>query len=38
VGTEDTGFTKKEKDEAFETLEIFQGEGRSVSPGEHSGL
>jgi hypothetical protein len=37
VGIEDTGFKTKAKVEAFETLEIFQGEGRSVSSGEHSG-
>jgi hypothetical protein len=37
VGTEDIGFTTKEKAKAFETLEIFQGEGRSVSSRENSG-
>jgi hypothetical protein len=37
VGIQDIGFTTKVKAEDFETLEIFQGEGRSVSSGEHSG-
>jgi hypothetical protein len=33
VGAKDTGFAAKAKAEAFETLEIFQGEGRSASSG-----
>jgi hypothetical protein len=37
VGTEDIGFTTKAKAKDFETLEIFQGEGRSVSSRENRG-
>jgi hypothetical protein len=36
VGAEDTGFAAKTKAEAFLEQEIFQGEGRSMSSGEHN--
>jgi hypothetical protein len=36
AGAEDTGFTAKMKAEASLEQEIFQGEERSVSSGEHN--
>jgi hypothetical protein len=36
VEIEDTGFTTKTKAKAFETLEIFEGEGRSMSSRENN--